>query len=108
MKYLTVILALIIGTRSIGDAGKLTKTSFHYDIQWGHLIIGHISVSLEKKSSSIKLKSKSEGLISLLHNFESDLVASSYKEGEIWRPNSYMVHSSAKNKQYYSKVFWHK
>ena len=50
MKYLAVILALIIGIPSIGDAGELTKTSFHYDIQWGHLIIGHISVSLEKRS----------------------------------------------------------
>jgi len=110
MKLLALILALIIGSASTGDAGKPTKTNFYYDIQWGHLIIGHISVSLEKKSNSIKLKvkSKSEGPISLLYNYESDLVASSYKDGETWRPNSYVVKSSVKNNQYYSKVSWDK
>ena len=55
MKYLALILALIIGTPTIAVADELTKTNFYYDIQWGHLIIGHISVSLERKNSSIKL-----------------------------------------------------
>ncbi len=110
MKYLALIVALIIGTPSIAVADELTKTNFYYDIQWGHLIIGHIGVSLERKNSSIKLKvkSRSEGAISLLYNYKSDLVASSYKEDQIWRPNLYMVNSSVRNKQYYSKVFWNK
>jgi len=108
MKYLALILALIIGTPSITVADELTKTDFYYDIQWGHLMIGHISVSLEKKNSSIKLKvkSRSEGAIGLLYNYKSDLIASSYKEDQIWWPNLYMVYSSVRNKKYYSKVFW--
>ena len=44
----------------------------------------------------LKVKSKSEGPVSLLYNYGSDLVVSSYKEGEIWRPDSYIMNSNVK------------
>ena len=110
MKYLVLILGLFIGTSSVVVADELIKTNFYYDIQWGHLIIGHITVSLERKNNSIKLKvkSRSEGAISLLYNYKTNLVGRTYKQGEIWRANSYMVNSTFRNQQYSSKVFWNK
>jgi hypothetical protein len=110
MKYVAITLTLIIAISPVAHANKLIKTNFHYDIQWGNLKIGNISVFLERKSNDIKLKakSKSEGAISFLYNYKSDLVASSYKRNEIWRASSYIVNSKLRDKLYYSKVFWNK
>jgi hypothetical protein len=110
MKHLSVIIALTIGIPFIANAEEIAKTSFYYDIQWGNLVIGHIDGSLERKDNSIKLKvkSESEGAISLLYNYKSDLFSSSYKQDDIWRANSYVENSAIKSQKYYSKVLWNK
>ena len=110
MKNIILILVLNIGTFSIVNANELTKTNFYYDIQWGHITVGNINVRLEKKNRGVKLrvKSQSEGALSILYDYQSDLVASSYKQGKIWKGNSYMVNSFFRSQRYYSKVFWDK
>ena len=108
MKNIILIFILNLGTFSIGSANELTKTNFYYDIQWGHITVGNIDVLLEKKNSGIKLKvkSQSKGALSILYDYQSDLVASSYKQGKVWKGNSYMVNSFFRSQRYYSKVFW--
>ena len=112
MKIIILILILLlhVGTLSIVSADELTKTNFYYDIQWGHIIVGNITVQQEKKNSGIKLrvKSQSEGALSILYDYQSDLIASSYKEGKVWKGNSYMVNSFFGSERYHSKVFWDK
>ena len=73
MKYLVLLFVLINGNPSFADMGPLSKKSLNYDIQWGHIVIGQITASLEKKYNGfiLKLKSESKGPLSLLYNYKS-------------------------------------
>ena len=108
MKYVILICLLINGTSSYANTAFLSKDVLNYDIQWGHLIIGQISAYLEKIDNNyiIEAKSESDGAVSLLYDYKSELFASSYKKDGEWNANSYIVNSNIRNQKYYSKVDW--
>jgi len=110
MKYLVLLFVLINGNPSFSDTGPLSKKSLNYDIQWGHIVIGQITASLEKKYNGfiLKLKSESKGPLSLLYNYKSKLFASSFKEDGVWKAKTYITDSSVRNQKYYSRVNWHR
>jgi hypothetical protein len=108
MKYFFLFLALIYGSSSFAETGPLGKKTLNYDIQWGHIIVGRVDVTLDRKYNRfiLKLKSKSEGMFDFLYNYKSELLASSYKEDGVWKSISYITTSDVRDQKYYSKVYW--
>ena len=110
MKYRAIFLIFVILKPCFADAEDFQKISLDYDIQWGNLIIGYMHITLKKNNKLITLEAKAQSskAISLLYEYKSHLMATSYKEGKNWKAGSYILRSNMKNRYYSTIMHWNK